>query len=196
MAILNIDIQGYVLPQEIGKIQKKLKDTVPLKMDIAKLLKSLTQETFEKQADPWGTPWVPSKRVTREIASYERYKTSLAAWERGGKKGRKPKRPKNARGAYLTGKAQTLLLTGRLRNSFEVLKQGTEVYIGSATKAKAIRGAVSNVIYFPTHQWGLKKKGIVPRPMMPIRGAGVDLPVSWAQDIEALIKEWVTRIVT
>jgi phage gpG-like protein len=192
MATVEVFLQAeFPYKQAIAKLTKEFRDSVSLKMDVGKLLKSRTQETFSNQADPWGSPWKPSKRVLGEKAEYASYASRLASWEAGGRRGRKPGRPKNARGAPLTGQAQTLLLTGRLRNSFEVVHAGNEVSFQAKTSAKGMTGGVSNVVYFPTHQWGRPEQNIVARPMMPLRKGGVDMPQSWREDIMDVVRKWV-----
>jgi phage gpG-like protein len=177
--------------ERLAKLSKEFRDSVALKMDVGKLLKSLTQETFERQASPWGARWKPSRRVARELEGYRGWTRAVAAWESGGRKGRRPRRPLNARGARLSGKAQTLVLTGRLRNSFEVVHAGNEVSFVSKTSAKGRTGGISNVVYFPAHQWGYPRRNLPARPMMPIRRGRVDMPAEWRADIKDLIKRWL-----
>jgi phage gpG-like protein len=183
MATVEVYLQSeFPYKAKLNQLTKEFKNSVSLKMDVGKVLKSLTQQTFEKQADPWGTPWKPSQRVLKEKGAFD-------AWTAGGKSG---KRPKNKRGAYLTGEAQTLLLTGRLRNSFEVVNAGHEVSFVAKTSAKGKTGGISNVVYFPTHQFGYKAKNVPARPMMPIRGGQVDMPPAWSADIVDVIKKWMS----
>jgi phage gpG-like protein len=197
MATFEVYLQAeFPYKQKIEALENKFKNSVDLKLNVGKLLKSLTQGTFDKQSDPWGKPWKPSQRVLGEISDFQSYQSSMAAWASGGKKGKKPKRPKNARGAYLTGNAQTLLLTGRLRNSFEVVHAGNEVSFVAKKSARGKTGGISNVVYFPTHQWGFPRFNIPARPMMPIVDNRVEMPADWNEDILDLVKRWVELNVT
>jgi hypothetical protein len=77
MATVTVYLQSeFPSKEKLYSLPKKFRDSVSLKLDIGKILKSLTQETFEKQADPWGNPWKPSKRVTGEINNYSLQKLS------------------------------------------------------------------------------------------------------------------------
>jgi phage gpG-like protein len=192
MATVEFSLQAeFPYRERLSRLAAEFRDSVGLKMDVGRLLKSLTQETFERQASPWGVQWKPSKRVTGELEAHRSWARAVAAWESGGRRGRRPKQPVNARGARLSGRAQTLVLTGRLRNSFEVVHAGNTVSFVSRTSARGRTGAVSNVVYFPAHQWGYPRRNLPARPMMPIRGNRVDMPAEWREDIKDLVKRWL-----
>lgn len=152
------------LLKKLQKARKALESPKSLHVKIAKLLLKKTQDRFAKQDDPWGRPWQPSQRVldVRSGASQARRK----------KKGLESS----------PGPGRTLYDKGNLVKSFEVDSSGKDVFLGQK----------SNIVYFKFHQWGTSK--MVARPMMPLGGSAeapsVDLPASYEEAIEKLIKDW------
>ncbi|MDR3154168.1 MAG: hypothetical protein LBW85_07870 [Deltaproteobacteria bacterium] len=210
-----IDVQLHTnAPQKIAQIVKKLQagQLADAKLHVANELRNLTVERFAAQSDPWGDPWIPSKRVmgnAEALAGFRkaemRYARALAAWQEGGGKGRKPKKPKpprDERNRKLTTPGQTLVQTGRLKSSFEVVKRGQEVVLtvakgkGGGTAAQKFKaaGSISALVYFPTHQFG--RGGIPARPMLPIRGGGIDLSASYGDRIKDVLDSWVKDVLS
>ncbi|MDR1039900.1 MAG: hypothetical protein LBR80_06955 [Deltaproteobacteria bacterium] len=199
-----------------------------IKLRVAAVLQSLTVERFETGTDPWGNPWIPSQRVVnqgqlidefaaakaaypekrkRYRAAKKAYDKRYAKWVSDGMKGKAPEAPEEpkrpvqptVRSSKLTKAGQTLVLSTRLRDSFEVAKKGDTVVLTQVKKEATAEfggaGAISNLVYFPTHQWGLPKKKVPARPMLPIRGNVIDLPESYRKDISARVKDWVKKLV-
>ncbi|MDR3152889.1 MAG: phage virion morphogenesis protein [Deltaproteobacteria bacterium] len=209
-----IEIQLHTqAPQRLAEIRKQL---APDRIDrarrvVAQALKELTVGRFTAQADPWGNPWPPSQRVTGNQRKLDDYASAMAAWHQAvarwqsapkkgrGKKPKRPSRPKYRSAVLREGRAgQTLLLTGRLRASFEVVKKGDETVLtvaggGTATSAAGAHGSTSGLVYFPTHQFG--RDGIPARPMLPIRNGGIDLPDSYRAELDDVLETWMRTIV-
>jgi phage gpG-like protein len=211
----SIDVQLHTLaPAKLEKLKAKLsgkKNLETAQRLVAKQLLALTQKRFEDQTDPWGNAWIPSQRVLgqrRELEKHEKamaaYNARLARWNAQGKgsgRGKKPVKPKapKDRSSDLTVAGQTLVDTGRLRSSFEVVKKGDSVVLTQKdmpvpAKFKAA-GAVSNLVYFPAHQWGLPQKNVPARPMLPIRGNQVELPDTYRALIRHVLDLWVKDVV-
>ncbi|MDR1037302.1 MAG: hypothetical protein LBT40_12270 [Deltaproteobacteria bacterium] len=217
-----IEVQLHTLaPQKLIELKRNLDES---KLDrvkelIAKQLKALTIDRFMTQTDPWGGRWIPSQRIVSQGKKIERYEAAKrrypetkrryderhARWVAAGRKGREPKAPREPkqpmdRSSPLTMAGQTLVDTTRLRDSFEVMKKGGEVVLTQKDNSGQARfgapGAVSNLVYFPTHQWGLPAKNIPARPMLPIRGNAIDLPETYRTAVMNTVKTWLRRYVT
>ncbi|MDR2141751.1 MAG: phage virion morphogenesis protein [Deltaproteobacteria bacterium] len=91
----------------------------------------------------------------------------------------------------LASGGKTLYKTGRLAASFAVGMEGENIFLGQ----------MSNVKYFPPHQWGYttkkSKKKVKPRPMLPLRGGHneVDLPLSYESGIKTVIQKWLDELI-
>jgi phage gpG-like protein len=200
MALIEVQLHT-LLPAKIAEVKDKLSgpQTEKAARNVAQYLLNRTQGTFAAQADPWGTAWIPSQRALgypklqeSHRRAMDRYNARKAAAGKGWKGGRPPKAPPK-------GGGQTLLDTGRLRKSFEIVKRGGDVLLtvaksaggGTARAGFKAHGAVSNVVYFPTHQFGYPAKNIPARPMLPIKGDALDLPETYRTAIRNVLDIWV-----
>jgi phage virion morphogenesis protein len=62
--LLHLDDRG--LQRALAGIRAALRDLSPVMADIGEAVVSQTQDSFENQAGPDGTPWQPSQRAERE----------------------------------------------------------------------------------------------------------------------------------
>jgi phage virion morphogenesis protein len=133
-----------------------------------------------KNIEKLKTELVKPRELRRKIATYllaetqERFNTETDPWGQAWQPSER---------VLATG-GKTLHLTARLVRSFKVGMDGANIFFGQ----------LSNVKYFPIHQWGgatgRGHRAIMPaRPMLPIK-SDIDLPPSYVSEIEKIIRKW------
>ena len=81
------------------------------------------------------------------------------------------------------GNAQTLRDKGHLMASFGLGESDKTFFIG----------VKSDMAYFAAHQWGIAKRNLARRAMLPITNEGIDLPDEYTTMIRGVIDAWAKK---
>lgn len=162
MAGNGISINWGGFKDAVDEASSNISDTQGLMTKIGVAMKGHTVRRFAAGVDPDGNAWKPSGRVAGTAASDKKRDSKGRFLTGSGRKGKK-------------GSGQTLVDTGRLRNSISFSASPLDVHVGS------------NVVYARIHQLGGKagRNHKVTIPARPYLG----LSEEDQKEIEALVKD-------
>ena len=148
--MIGVKITGVdAIKKMLRQKMETAKDLQPIHAHIGNLILNSIEESFEKEASPFGQKWQPVK--IRTIHQSYGKKTH-------GKRGKQTK-------AFLRHASNKKILTqsSRLRTSFTVNADAHGVVVGT------------NLVYAAIHQFGSKsehKSNIPARPFLPVSSSG------------------------
>jgi phage virion morphogenesis protein len=66
MAGITYELDSHELDQALDALEAMAANSQPLLLEVGEIVLSQAQDSFENQAAPGGTPWIPSQRVLDE----------------------------------------------------------------------------------------------------------------------------------
>lgn len=155
---MEIEVKGIEeIQKSLKKLEKKTGNLAPTLKAIGEMIRTKIDESFEKEASPFGEKWKPISATT----AFNYAGGKKKAFKKGGRSLKKSFIKKY--GAH--GDKRILVESENLKDSWGVKADNKSVTVESYAKARGFP-------YGLTHQFGSVKRGIPARPFLPVDDKG------------------------